>query len=535
MSRAAAAALLAVIAAGCAQVREITGGAKDDQGPLLVSGSPAPGSVRFTGDRFVMRFNERVQVKRPLAGLLVSPPIDPPPVIKLTGPREVEVRWTAPLRPGATYSFAVGEAVQDLTEGNPALGLDYAFSTGDALDSLIIGGSVAHAFSQAPQEGVLVLAYPPGDTTSFTQGRPLFATRTDKQGRFVLRHLPAQPLILRALKDLNGNNLFDLPAEEIAFLSGAANPGVQSDSLNRPIALRLFQEAGPEQRILSASITDDRAWRVVLAQPAERIAIRDLAREGGKLEWNAEWNAGRDSVLLWPSDTTALGEGRYEVSTESGAIDTLRYRAIRPMPFRLAVRALDPGPSASAIRLLASRPLAAFDEQLMKLRSEEIDLRFSIERDSADRRALLITADGALPPKATLLLLPAALRDIYGGTNDTLRIALGAASASSFGILRITVESEAGWNGGGILELLDARGLVVRRREGVRAGDRVDWERIGPGNHSLRLIIDTDGNGRWSPGVLQTLREAERVHLNSDPLQVRAGWDTGITWRIPAE
>lgn len=136
MMRAAGAVLFALFVSGCAQVREISGGPKDEAGPSLVSASPVAGSLRFVGGRFALRFDERVQVKRPAGGLLVSPPLDPPPVIKLTGAREVEVSWSGPLRPGTTYSFALGEAIQDLTEGNPAAGLTYIFSTGDALDSL---------------------------------------------------------------------------------------------------------------------------------------------------------------------------------------------------------------------------------------------------------------------------------------------------------------------------------------------------------------------------------------------------------------
>ena len=249
MRGAALGALLALLAGGCAQVREISGGPKDEQGPRLVAAAPADGSVRFSADRFVLRFDERVQVKRPAAGLLVSPPMDPPHTITMAGAREVEVRWKAPLKPGTTYSFAVGEAIQDLTEGNPALGLTYVLSTGDALDSLVLHGTVADAYTLAPQAGVLVMAYAADDTASFTKARPAFATRTDEKGRFMLGHLPGAPMRLTALKDLNGNYRFDLPGEAIAFVDDAAAPRSAADSLARPVALRLFQERSAAQLV----------------------------------------------------------------------------------------------------------------------------------------------------------------------------------------------------------------------------------------------------------------------------------------------
>ena len=176
MRRAGLALLSALLCCGCAQVREISGGPKDEEGPILEEASPPSGTVRFAGDRFVMLFDERVQVNRPKGGLLVSPPMDPPPTISVSGAREVTVSWKNELRPNTTYSFAIGEAVQDLSERNPARGLTYALSTGDAVDSLSVTGTVTHAFSGAPVEDALVMAYDAQDTSSFTKGRPMFVS-----------------------------------------------------------------------------------------------------------------------------------------------------------------------------------------------------------------------------------------------------------------------------------------------------------------------------------------------------------------------
>lgn len=534
--RGAGAVLFALLVSGCAQVREISGGPKDESGPRLVSASPASGSLRFAGGRFVLRFDERVQVKRPAAGLLVSPPLDPPPAIKLTGAREAEVSWSGALRPGTTYSFAVGEAIQDLTEGNPAVGLTYIFSTGDALDSLAITGAVSNAYTLAPQEGVLVSAYAPEDSSAFTQGRPAFAARTDKEGRFVLRHLPDQMLRITALKDLNGNYRYDLPAEEIAFRPEPISPHAPSDSLARLLSLRLFQETSAQQRVVSTSITDDRAWRIVLARPAERIAVRDLSREGGALNWASEWGVMRDTVHIWPSDTTALGEGRYELSTEDGPLDTLRYRPLRPMPFALTVHSVKSTVTMGASTMIrASRPIAEIDQRLVRLIADSTELACSLRPDSSDSRTFTVEVDGPLPSSAQLLLLPKALRDIYGGTHDTLRIVMGAAPASATGILRVTVASEPEVSGPLVLELLDARGIVVRKRIDVRPGERVSWERLEPGIHSLRLIEDANGNGRWDAGRWQEQRQPERVRLHGEAIQVRAGWDLGIDWKLKGD
>lgn len=525
-----AACVAALLALGCAQVREITGGEKDAQGPALIGASPPNGSVRFNGDRFVLRFNERVQVERPRTGLLVSPPLDPAPTIQVTGAREVEVRLRSALQPNTTYTFAIGEAVKDLTEGNRASSLSYVLSTGDWLDSLMIQGTVTHAFTGAAQDQVLVMLFAEGDTASFTKDRPAFATRTDPRGQFVLDHLPAKRFHAVALRDLNGNYRYDLPAEEIAFSEEVVSPSPVSDSTAAPLRLRLFQEASAQQRVREAAVLDERMMRIVLARPAERMELVDVARSGGRLEWRQEWGARRDTVFLWPSDTTAVDLGRYQVSTEDGVLDTVRYRPLRPMPFHLSVKAL-PASEASLLelRLRSSRPLAAVDSSRINVVSDSLAVPFQTQLGPDDRTLVLRTQ---VEPnrRAEALLLPKALRDIYSGSHDTLRFAMGGMEARSLGILRVTIQLEPDIAGPLILELLDAQGSPVRRTA-VQANEPLAWERLTPGNHTLRLIADANGNGRWDPGQWASGTQPERVWLHLEPINVRAAWDLGIVWK----
>lgn len=531
-----AALALALLAAGCAQVREITGGDKDSEGPRLVMALPPPGATRFTGDRIVLRFDERIQIERPQAGLLVSPPMTPAPTLHQRGARELELRLHAPLLPATTYTFALGEAVKDLTEGNRATGLDFSFSTGDALDSLAILGTLTDAYTQAPQDQALVLLLEEGDTAAFTAGRPAFITRTDKEGRFALRRLPGRPFRLAALRDLNGNYRYDLPGEQIAFASDPITPQAPGEASARPAAPRLFQEESPVQLLREAAVTDDRAWRIVLARPAQEIAVRDIARSGGRLTWQQEWSAARDTVLLWPSDTTALAEGRYAFATEEGELDTLRYRPQRPMPFNLSASASsEHEPSGIRIRIAATRPIASIDAQLFRLRTDSTDLPLEVRQDALNPRVLHARAALREGRSASLTVMPKALRDAYGGTNDTLRFAVGVAEAGALGRLRITLSAESLQDAPLILELLDAQGRRVRQQVLSGAERTVAWERLQPGNHTLRLIEDSNGNGRWDTGAWRAQRQPERVWLHTPPINVRAGWDLGVEWRIGAE
>lgn len=525
------AALTLLILSACAQVREISGGASDNTGPLLVEAQPPSLTTRFASERILLRFDERVQVETGRDRLLVSPPLDEPPTIRIVRANEVEIVLNAPLRPNTTYTFSLDGAVKDLTEGNNAAGMDYTVSTGLALDSMVISGGVLNAFTGARENGVLVMVHDGTDTTHFKNSRPLYATRSDTSGNFALRHLKPGAYRLTALRDQNSNYKYDLPNEQIAFASETIE--VSADSSVAPITLHLFQEQSAVQTLREAVVMEDGAWQLVLARPAEQVQVKDIERSGGTLTWWPVWSTTRDTVLLWPSDTATLSQGRYAIATESGPLDTLRYRALRKMRFYTKI---DPVISEEAsgvvVHLRSSRPINSLDRERFALIQDSLPVPFTVALDSADRRHIVLEPQLARGASATLTLLPKAVRDIYSGHNDTLRIGLGRSAEVRTGALRITLKDEGLMTGNLLVQLLDAQGRTIRSANPDPSNARVDWERLPPGIHRLRSIEDLDNNGRWDTGQWATGRQPERVWYYQEPLNVRAAWDLGIDWKL---
>ena len=218
--------LLPLIFVACAQVGQISGGEKDEQAPQLVLATPPNGTVQFNAKAFRLEFDERVQLEKVRERLLISPPLEKLPEVRIVGARSVEVSITSELKENTTYSFNLAECVKDLTEGNLATGVNYVFSTGAVLDSIRVEGIVRNSLTDAPEKHMLVMLHAVGDTGAFRAGRPLYLARTREDGTFVLDHLSASEFSLFALRDKNSNFKYDLPNEEIAFL----DPDTQSTS-----------------------------------------------------------------------------------------------------------------------------------------------------------------------------------------------------------------------------------------------------------------------------------------------------------------
>ncbi|MBV6403948.1 MAG: Ig-like domain-containing protein [Flavobacteriales bacterium] len=521
MSRYAATVLLLALSA-CAQVREPVGGPKDETPPQLVSAEPPSGTTGFAGGALILRFDERIDLRKVRENVVVSPPLETPLEVTRTGPREVRIDLPGPLLAGTTYVINLGQAVVDLTEGNAAKDLVHVVATGDAVDSLEVAGTVRHAYTGAVERDVAVLLYEAGDTAAFTAGRPRYIARTDAEGRFRLRYLAGGRYNLRALRDLNGNLRYDLPGEEIAF--DPAEVALPGDTIRH--TLELYREPGPRPQVMDDRVLPEGALQLVFSKPVDSLAVRTPA-DGPRPAWLLEWGSDRDTVLAWPTDTTLLHGVRVIVQADSAAADTVTYRRPLRPPFHLVLRAGAPTPVGVPLR--SSRPIDRVDaERVVAIGPGADSVRFAVDRDTTDRRLLWVRHQGG--DRGPILLRPKAVHDVFGAWNDSTTVTLGAFDPGTVGSLKLTIDGP----GGSLIALLqDGQGRAVRRAV-LQGGTRtVLWGGLSPGTYSIRAVRDANANGRWDPGRWREGLLPEVVLTHPEPVQVRLGWDLEITWTLP--
>ena len=518
------------LACSCAQVKPITGGEKDILAPALVGAVPQNGSVNFNAQAIHLEFDERIQLDRVRERMLVSPPLDEPPTVRIVGSRGVEIRLNAPLRTNTTYTFNLGECVKDLTESNAAPGLNYVVSTGPVLDSLAMSGVVLNAFSGASEKDMFVMLYSTADTNTFRTSRPTYMTKCDALGLFSIGNLAAGAYHVYALRDKNSNYRYDLPNEEIAFLDTVITLAA-TDTAVPVITLRSFLPSSARQQVRNYKVVPDGALQLVLARTADTITVRDIARSGGALRWKPRWNVTRDTVSLWPSDTTLLSTGHYEISDANGVLDTLRYKPVQRMPFQTGLSAdLVEGPEGAWIRVRSTRPIAFIDSARFTLMRDTLVLPVRIGR-TEDEQVIAVHAEMVPGTSTKLSVEPKAVRDIYGGVNDTLRIAFGRAADQGTGTLRIELKHLPEGTPY-LLQLLDAQQRIGQESRITGPTASVKWERLAPGVRTLRVIADSNGNGRWDTGEWSTALQPERTYYHTETVNVRAAWDVVVDWDL---
>ena len=165
--------LLALLATACAKQGFPSGGPKDTAPPVPVGCQPANESRNFDGNRFFVEFDEYVVLKDAANNVLVSPPLKQTPEYKTKG-RGFVVQMADTLQPNTTYLFQFKEAIADFTEGNVLPSYEYVFSTGDAMDTMMLAGSVLQARNGKPwTETVSVLALGAGAISKWLFDRAL--------------------------------------------------------------------------------------------------------------------------------------------------------------------------------------------------------------------------------------------------------------------------------------------------------------------------------------------------------------------------
>ena len=211
---------MAFLVQSCANAVAPTGGPKDERPPVVVEAVPENHSINFIGKKIEITFDEYITLDNANQNVLISPPLNEKPDIKLHN-KTVVVKFKENLTPNTTYTINFGSTIKDLHEGNVFKDYVYSFSTGDFIDTLSIAGKVLNAEDKKPVEGAYVSLYA-ADRENLDSlplcAKPNYITKTDKDGNFSLHGLADQKYLVFALKDVNSNLYFDQPNEEVAFL-----------------------------------------------------------------------------------------------------------------------------------------------------------------------------------------------------------------------------------------------------------------------------------------------------------------------------
>ena len=566
--------VLALFIAGCAN-RGIgpQGGPKDTTPPVPRGSEPEMGALNFKGKRIEVTFDEYLQLDNVSQHLLMSPPQQTPPDVKVRG-KKLIIQLQDTLRDSTTYTINFGNAVCDYREKVPLHNYTFYFSTGPTIDTLEYTGRVYEAATLNPLEGIFVGIHQSMEDSAFTTAPFLRVAKTDSAGFFRIGNMHAGTYRLYAVEEVSRDYRLS-PGEALAFADEPIRPvlppvrmmdtlrtdTLRTDSLPEPevkgATLMLFREE--QQRLYLQRTIRDQQHRIQIYFSSSPDSLPQLRPLTDSLNYFLSYSSKRDTVTLWLTDSLSIAQDSIFIEarfrrTDSlyrleWATDTLRAiwrapklnarakaaeeRKNRNRRLELKSNARSGFDLYDTLRLQCTTPIATIERDSLHL-FERVDtilkpMPFTLAPYDTLPMQLVFLADFKPEGKYELHIDSAAIHDIYGVTHIKGTYPMQVKSLSDYSTLRVKLNPY----------LPKARIQVINNKDQVLRELPADpegalFEYLKPDAYYLRLYLDENGDGKWTTGSWSEKRQPEPIYYFPEKIQTKSNWDFEEEWDYQA-
>ena len=521
------------IVSGCAKRGSPTGGPIDSIPPVLVNANPKLNSTNFDSEEIRLTFDEFVKLDKVQDQLIISPPVEKSAyeIKPLTGvTKKVFLKLIDTLDANTTYTINFGNSIKDNNENNPLTFFSYTFSTGETIDSLYVKGNISDAYDMVTDEYVSIHLYRIDSTLNDSiifNKRPTYISNSLDSTSYTFKNLRQGKYLIVAMKDVDNNYFFDPFYDKIGFIDSLIT--LPKDSI---IDFKLFKE---ETELI---------WDKPHFLNSEKIGFGYY----GKLDFNklvidsslpdsVEYtftkDIEKDTIYLWltknsfdslnfnliEKDTTKLTTVKFDRKRDT-LIDSLSISAKTANVIHLR----------ESFKLTSNIPIKKIEDSLISIKDiDSISVPFAtLLNDNLDE--IDIKFEVSPSDNYRIFILPEAIRDIKGVTNDSLQFNLVSQALEDYGNIYLDVirNSQSKF----ILHLINSNGDIIREYNNVNQNSTFNFDYIRPGKYTFRLIEDSNNNNVWDTGNYLKRVKPEPVYYFPSELEVRANWDLNETFDL---
>lgn len=516
----------------CARRGRPSGGPKDITPPKLLSAEPPNKTINFKSKKIKLYFDEYIKLKDVQKQLIISPPLKNIPEITPQGgaSKYIEITLKDTLKENTTYTINFGQSIEDNNEGNPNSFLTYVFSTGDYLDSLSITGVVLDALNKEPEEYISVMLYEKDsmytDSTIYKQP-PLYVTNTlDSTNIFTLNNLKAGEFALFALKDDNKNYKFDQNVDKIGFLGYTIT--LPTDSI---FALSLFKEIPDYNAVLPKYAAKNKIIFGYTGQ-GDDMEIERITPLPDSVRTIISKEPEKDSLNYWITRFEADSLIFKVLNKREKVVDTF---IVKPRKLAMDTLVLKSNSNKTISEenmfwVSGNTPILKVDESKMTLVNKDtVAVDLNVKFDSILNRLNF----NVIPPNEDtyqLTLLPEAVTDFFGDTNDTITYRLSPANPEELGLLRLDLKGAVTYPI--VVQVLSENGDKVIREQFATSPQTFEFKNLEPKKYLVRVIGDTNGNKKWDTGSFLKKKFPEDVSYTPNLIEIRAYGEENYEFEI---
>ena len=331
--------------AGCARMGQPDGGWYDDKPPQIIATTPSDNGTGGNDKKVVIYFDEYIKVEDATNNVVVSPPQLEMPEIKGAG-KKIVVELKDSLKDNTTYTIDFSDAITDNNEGNPLGNYTFTFSTGAAVDTMEVSGTILDSSNLEPVKGIMVGLYADLEDSAFYTKPLLRVARTDSRGRFIIRGVAKGKYRAYALQDMDGDYKYSQKGEMIAFSDRIIEPTCGPDTRQDTIWRDSLRIDTIIRRGYTHFYPDDVVLRAFTMPLTDRYMIKNQRQEPERLEFFFSYgsdslpkmkglnfdadsafivdaNPKKDTVTYWLRDTALINRDSLEIEYSYHITDTL--------------------------------------------------------------------------------------------------------------------------------------------------------------------------------------------------------------------
>ena len=508
----------------CAQQVSPTGGKKDTIPPNLVQSIPLNKTLNFKENRLELFFDEYVIVDNITQKLIITPEADNPYTYKLNG-KSVVLNFKKKFQDSTTYTLNFGDAIKDFAERNPAKNLKLVFSTGSSLDSGRVYGTVKDVQTNKPLFDALVGLYNLSDTLNIAKQKPFYFSRTDSSGTFSIENVQIRQYRLIAIDDKNRNMLYNAKDERVGFREQPVNAG--ADSLNYTIMMALSDNTPTK---IQRTLPKVNNYSVVFSKPVETVKVSFVSQDS--LPYMVENGAQIKFFNVLPhADTTVVklttidSLGTSTDFEQKIAFLPPRGKERQKDPFTVSTKPDQNKPMAQAFsyRFLFNKPVQKIDDSRIELVTDSLthetlkNIKYSWNPTKTE---LLVAAQSFAKDTIKWELPKGTVISVEGDTLARTLLKHPVINEEDYGILRGNVIN-ADTSVHHIVQLLDEQYKMLDQHVGVS----YNFIHIPEGKYFLRLILDSNKNGRWDTGEFEKSLQPETIIYLPEKLHIKSNFE----------
>ena len=536
---------ISVVLCRCANETVPQGGNRDETPPQATKISPPNKTVNFHDSKIQITFDEYLKASG-FSQTVISPPLTKKPDISTNG-KHLTIKIKEQLKDSTTYTINFGDDIQDLNEGNIAPNFVYVFSTGNVLDSQSVSGKIILSENNSSEEGVIVSLYPSDSVDGILSSRPLYFSKTNKEGRFTISNIKPGFYNIYALKDQNFNYQFDQPNELIAFDNSTLN---LSDTNFVDKDLYLFQEMPTKLKLTSASSSFPGCFTIAYSGPVRSFKLSGELKSEGDIYFTSPSN---DTIVYWLSNYYEKN-GDFILSANDTVFDTLRMElkfiekdSIKNPEYFIyfpnneilkGANTEDIVPAEGVygpIKIQFARPVVEISKskQVQYWQdSTENKIPAEIVLDENSRLSAEIGFERDEKKQYTIEVPDSTFLDYLGYWNKRTVYHFKTNKKDAYGNLKITVKGEEN-SKKYILNLLNTNGAVLNTFSfSGRQEVKFHVDKVLAGGYKFVIVEDSNNNGIWDTGNFRKKIQPEKKIVFKDVYQLKGGWDLDIELKI---